>query len=70
MSPKESRRVSILEKIFEKDGMTVSDALILLGFGERQTYRVKEVFKRDDIEELAHKRRGKAAQKLDTSNNL
>jgi len=70
LSPKESRRVFISVKGFEKDGMTVSYALILLGLSERQTYRVKEVFKRDGIEELAHKGRGKAAQKFDTSNNL
>jgi len=61
LSPKEAKRVFILEKMKEKDSLSVTEASFLLELSERHIYRVKEVFEREGIKGLAHKGRGKRA---------
>jgi len=60
LSPKEARRVSIVEHL-ARHGISVDQASLLLELSERQVYRLKEVFRKEGISGLAHKGRGVSA---------
>ena len=58
MSPKESRRLAIMEKLLE-GSITTSQAAILLNLSERHVLRLKGGMKKYGVTALAHKNRGR-----------
>jgi len=58
LSPKESRRLSVMEKVLE-GSITISQAASLLNLSERHVLRLKGGMKKHGVAFLAHKNRGK-----------
>jgi DNA invertase Pin-like site-specific DNA recombinase len=62
MSTKELKRITVLEKLIEKE-ITVNQGAEVLGLSQRQVYRIKKRYKHSGAEGLIHRSRGKPSNR-------